>query len=42
MSWLQSREAVFSLIGHFILPDEAWWGVFYASMEIHIGEGSRK
>ena len=28
----------FSLIGHFTLPDEAWWDDFYTPMEIRIGE----
>lgn len=28
----------FSLIGHFTLPDEAWWDDFYMPMEIRIGD----
>jgi len=28
----------FSMIGHFTLPDEAWWDDFYTPMEIHIKE----
>jgi len=28
----------FSLIGHFTLPDEAWWDDFYTPMERRIGE----
>ena len=28
----------FSLIGHFTLPDEAWWDDFYTPMEIRIEE----
>ena len=28
----------FSLIGHFTLPDEAWWEDFYTPMEIRIEE----
>jgi SAM-dependent methyltransferase len=28
----------FSLIGHFTLPDEAWWEDFYTPMEIRIDE----
>lgn len=28
----------FSLVGHFTLPDEAWWDDFYAPMERRIGE----
>lgn len=28
----------FSLIGHFTLPDEAWWEDFYTPMEMRIGE----
>jgi len=30
------ERAGFSLIGHFTLPDEAWWEGFYAPMEIRI------
>jgi SAM-dependent methyltransferase len=32
----------FSLIGHFTLPDEAWWDDFYTPMEIRIEELRRK
>ncbi|MFO7768068.1 MAG: methyltransferase domain-containing protein [bacterium] len=32
------REGGFSIIGHFTLPDEAWWDDFYAPMERHIAE----
>lgn len=32
----------FSLIGHFTLPDEAWWDDFYTPMEIRIDELRRK
>ncbi len=28
----------FSLIGHFTLPDEAWWDDFYSPMEVRIEE----
>jgi hypothetical protein len=28
----------FSLMGHFTLPDEAWWDDFYMPMELRIGE----
>ena len=28
----------FSLVGHFTLPDEAWWEDFYAPMEVRIEE----
>ena len=28
----------FSLVGHFTLPDEAWWSDFYTPMEIRIEE----
>lgn len=31
-------EAGFSLIGHFTLPDEAWWDDFYTPMERRIEE----
>ena len=31
-----------SLIGHFTLPDEAWWDDFYTPMEAGIGELRRK
>ena len=36
------RKNDFSLIGHFTLPDDAWWKDFYAPMEIRIGEFRRK
>jgi SAM-dependent methyltransferase len=32
----------FSLLGHFTLPDEAWWDDFYTPMEIRIAELRRK
>jgi len=32
------ERSSFSLIGHFTLPDEAWWEDFYAPMEIRIEE----
>ncbi len=32
------ENAGFSLLGHFTLPDEAWWDDFYTPMEIRIGE----
>lgn len=28
----------FSLLGHFTLPDEAWWNDFYTPMELRIEE----
>ncbi len=31
-------EAGFSLLGHFTLPDDAWWDDFYAPMERRIKE----
>jgi len=30
------RESGFGLVGHFTLPDEAWWDDFYTPMEIRI------
>jgi SAM-dependent methyltransferase len=35
-------ESVFSLVGHFTLPDEAWWDDFYTPMERQIQELRRK
>ena len=32
------RECGFELVGHFALPDEAWWDDFYAPMEARIAE----
>ena len=32
----------FSMIGHFTLPDEAWWDDFYTPMELRIEELRRK
>ena len=32
-SWRPSRACGFSLVGHFTLPDEAWWDDFYTPME---------
>ncbi|MDI9569902.1 MAG: class I SAM-dependent methyltransferase [Pseudomonadota bacterium] len=32
------EKSGFSLIGHFTLPDEAWWEDFYTPMEIRIEE----
>jgi SAM-dependent methyltransferase len=32
------KKSGFSLIGHFTLPDEAWWDDFYTPMEIRIEE----
>jgi len=32
------EKAGFALIGHFTLPDEAWWDDFYGPMERRIGE----
>ena len=32
------RERGFELVGHFILPDEAWWDDFYTPMEARIAE----
>lgn len=43
MGWLEDdvaaiRESGFDLVGHFTLPDEAWWGDFYTPMEERIAE----
>jgi len=43
MGWLDDdvaaiRECEFDLIGHFPLPDEAWWDDFYTPMEARIAE----
>ncbi len=32
------RDGGFELVGHFTLPDEAWWGDFYTPMEARIAE----
>lgn len=32
------RDCGYELIGHFTLPDEAWWTDFYTPMEIRISE----
>ncbi|MFO8063906.1 MAG: class I SAM-dependent methyltransferase [Spirochaetia bacterium] len=32
------RDCGFEIIGHFTLPDEAWWDHFYTPMETRIGE----
>lgn len=32
------EDAGFQTLGHFTLPDEAWWDDFYTPMEIRIGE----
>lgn len=32
------RDSGFELVGHFTLPDEAWWDDFYAPMEARIAE----
>jgi hypothetical protein len=31
-------ESDFSLVGHFTLPDQAWWEDFYTPMERRIAE----
>lgn len=36
------RDAGFDLVGHFMLPDEAWWDDFYTPMEARIAELRRK
>lgn len=46
MGWLDDdiaaiRECGFELVGHFTLPDEAWWDDFYAPMETRIAEMRR-
>lgn len=43
MGWLDDdvaaiRDCGFDLVGHFALPDEAWWDDFYAPMETRIAE----
>jgi len=43
MGWLEDdlaaiRDAGFDLVGHFTLPDEAWWEDFYSPMEARIVE----
>ncbi len=32
------RDSGFELVGHFTLPDEAWWSDFYTPMETRIAE----
>jgi len=32
------RDCGFQVVGHFTLPDEAWWDDFYTPMETRIGE----
>ncbi|MFH7326110.1 methyltransferase domain-containing protein [Desulfurivibrio sp. C05AmB] len=43
MGWLEDdvaaiQECGFELVGHFTLPDEAWWEDFYTPMETRIAE----
>lgn len=43
MGWLDDgiaaiQDCGFELVGHFTLPDEAWWGDFYTPMETRITE----
>lgn len=43
MGWLDDdvsaiRDSGFQLVGHFTLPDEAWWDDFYTPMEARIAE----
>ncbi len=43
MGWVDDdvaaiRECGFDLVGHFTLPDEAWWDDFYTPMETRIAE----
>jgi SAM-dependent methyltransferase len=43
MGWLDDdiaaiQDCGFELVGHFTLPDEAWWGDFYSPMETRITE----
>jgi len=43
MGWLDDdaaaiRDCGFQLVGHFTLPDEAWWDDFYTPMEARIAE----
>ena len=47
MGWLDDNLAAihdcgFDLIGHFTLPDEAWWEDFYTPMEVLINELRRR
>lgn len=47
MGWVDDavaaiRECGFELVGHFTLPDEAWWDDFYTPMEARIAELRRK
>ncbi len=47
MEWLADDVAAihdcgFELVGHFTLPDEAWWDDFYTPMEARIAELRRK
>ena len=47
MGWLHDdvaaiRDCGFELVGHFTLPDEAWWDDFYTPMETRIDELRRK
>lgn len=43
MTWVADdlaaiRDSGFDLVGHFTLPDEAWWDDFYTPMEARIAE----
>lgn len=43
MGWLDDvldtiQDSGFELVGHFTLPDEAWWRDFYTPMEMRIAE----
>jgi SAM-dependent methyltransferase len=47
MGWVEGdvaaiRDCGFELVGHFTLPDEAWWDDFYTPMETRIAELRRK
>jgi len=47
MGWLNDvmseiQDCEFDLVGHFTLPDVAWWGDFYSPMEDRIAELRRK
>jgi SAM-dependent methyltransferase len=47
MGWVgdvleQIKDSGFELLGHFTLPDEAWWDDFYTPMEARIAELRRK
>lgn len=47
MGWLDDdvvaiQDCGFELVGHFTLPDEAWWDDFYTPMEKRIAELRRK